>query len=469
MMSTKPTKVTKVPKKAAAAVKKEARKEARKEVRHEVEVNRKGQARVRDPNAIRAKGPHTPAHNSKKVTKFFSQKEAQVLAWAATVMNPFGPITAPPPVNPVPGVSMTMPQMFRARINGTAVANSAGYVCIGANGDGWIADPTLAPGANPVPYLKYLGNSSAYGARGKPVFYTNQSWAGNTGAANKDPKNWPNAASTTDTGLVLLPLPDQLITGQYDAAAGNGNAFQRYTNVSVGLRARPVTAALNAQGSLVAYQQLNGDNLFTSPARFNGNTATTIDVFVGMSGLPDELFGHQSVAIPDWQSDKWLTVTGIPNGTTSFNQIAPGNTGATTVGYPTVAILGYGLAAGQQIEFEVEYVYAFYGLVTYQVGVAVGKVQSSSSDEIGSVLESAINGGHTYPKMMSASTAASSKGGLVPGVKAFAQHAIDTGTADKSTVGSFIKSGAAVVESVTGAGVGEILGDIAAGIGALLL
>jgi hypothetical protein len=418
-----------------------------------IDKKRTPKAKVEGGGVTKQKSNTPNAMTRTYLHQFFARKDAARTAWALMVGNPFGDIAVPVPVSLTPGASPACPRMFRVKLTNFATANAAGFVYIGANGDAWSVNTSAVAGSAATPAYLYLGNSTAFGTRGYPVHWTISTYVGcPLQVTGSDSNSYPGSQVTLAngvTGLGFAQLPDGFITGQTDCSVGAANLIQRYSNVAVGLRARPTTAALAAQGTLVCYQQTVGDNYVTNPVYAAGTALPGgKNTYTYMQSVPEEEIGRLEMSIPDWPTDKWIGAAGLPNTYTSFGQWSPGNVGASIIGRPCVSIIGQGLSAGQVIEWEAEYIYAFYGSISYEPSALKNRQVASSPAEIGSILSSGAQ--HMGPSNQQSYRAP---------LKAVAQEAVDSGRTNKSGVGDWIKSGSNLIEEVTGSSIGELVGE----------
>jgi hypothetical protein len=481
-----------------AETKREVRKEAKREVKKEVEKEKrvKGKHIRKEVKAIErlpsaSRGVSGPSRQQTQYfRRLFTEQDASKLAWLRCVMDPFTAIPASLPPIMAPGASTSRPRIYAISLKGFAVANANGRVNIGANADGWMPSSVAVAGSAPVPQFQYLGNSAGNaGARGFPVHYTVQAWAGNPGFANVSPNNYPasdRAVANAIPYLGFLQLPDALIDVQLNNDPTSGNAYQRYSNVALGLRCRPVAPAagnLVMTGVILGCQQTLGDTVITNPTRANGGAATLggSDAYEYMAGLgtgansipvgpgpnagpgsnntqvnlTEEMVGRTEWDIAEWPKQKgehtWFTMSAIPNQSCCFSATVPKQTGATQVGDPQLAFVGAGLLAGQTIEFEARYIYAFYGGVSYQVQagsstppVAPGDLQALTATA------APLMGIATHNGMPRASVSAP---------QALIRHEAAKGMVDARSGPDWLKSGASIVKSATGSSIGELLGE----------
>lgn len=405
----------------------------------------------------------------------FSHRDAAKLAWMACVANPKFAPPMPIPASITPGASPATPRMFRVGLKGVSTANALGRFCIGANADAWIPNPNRASGAVATPYYCYLGNSSAFGgARGYPVHYTIQTWAGN--GAGSDGTSWPapnKVATVATTGLYYVQLPDKFIAGQPNADPSTGNNSGAYSNVALELRARPIAppaGGLVMAGTMWSVQQTMGDSFATCPSAANATgTVGGIDAVAYIGGMTTvsnasgQPLSSDMVALTEWDlaswpresssssptappSHSWMSIVALPNQSCSFGQWAGGNTGATQVGYPQCAFMGFGAISGQQVEFEVDYVYAYYGVLSYEVKDDVRPVRVPDAD-----VKSLMTSGLQHLQ--------GANRGIRGAVAAVAQEAVDKGEVGASSVGSWIQAGSSAVEKLTGQSIGELVGE----------
>lgn len=200
-----------------------------------------------------------------------------------------------------------------------------------------------------------------------------------------------------------------------------------------------------------------------------------------MLAMPDTFLSRKRLAVAEWPSNKWLSAVANPNTASCFDQpiIMPAHwQGALSnpvtygwnprVGYPFIFAAGKGLDPGTPIEFQVTYNYAIYGVPTYQTGARGADDTSVGNDRVQNVISNGMVS-LTQPVVASLGARESSKG-VASVVKAEqASGAMPTG---KGAIGSIIdgvKTAVPIIEGVTGTSIGEIIGDVVAGIGALLL
>lgn len=467
-------------KKETRKVKKAVAREVAKEF---VKGAPKNVALANRPAQKKAAQKATPA--MKNYYRQFAHRDAHKLAWMACVADPWEAPAVGIPLSLTPGASPSTPRCFRADLRGIMVTNAATRGFIGANADAWMANPTSLAGTPAVPYNMYLGNSTAFsGARGYPVHYCSGGWIGN--GAGTSGLSYPSpivAQATGVAGLGFIQLPDKFINLQNDCSPTSGNAQQRFNNVSVGLRCRPIapaSGALEMAGVVYAVQQILGDTAQTNPAAANATTAVggidAVAYIAGMvasgAGAPPAGFtplNSEQVAVTSWDVAKWprvnngqgefswMEITAIPCQSCAFGAWTPGNTGASVVGYPQVAFLTIGSPAGQLFEFEATYVYAWYGGVSYEVGTGQNAPRVGSADAA-----SVLVAGSRHLRGPSQRAKAA--------VAAVAQEALDTGVVSSaSSAASWIQSGSNLVKEITGQSIGDLIGEGLGFLSAMLL
>jgi len=391
-----------------------------------------------------------------------SQTQAALMAWAHTVANPRTKNPHPVPLMAAPGASASVPQMFQCTLYGTAKANAAGCVFIGANGDGWYpATPGHEIPGNeqwPVPDNRWLGvpdfiGSFGHHGQGYPVHYTDENYTGRGGV---NPTHYPEQGYAIDDetlGLNFVGLPSDFIP--------NITNDTRYTNVAVELRVRPVQAQLYASGELIAF---NYRRTVTQETSVSGAEGYGFSVDYGtMLALPEYYLSRERLGAPNWPSNKWLTTVAVPNTSTAFGQWYPlgtglANTNSQKVGTPMVFVMGDGLPEGAPIEFEVTYVYAVYGTRTYSTSGSSGSELYVDASRAAPVvangftqLKPRASNGRPDARGVGAVVKAEQADGRMPSVK---------------DVISGVKAGKDIFEAVTGTDIGEeivsVIGDIAA-------
>lgn len=335
-------------------------------------TRRKAISKPAHAHTVQSVTKYGTTHNAlnSHIAKFgFDETQAALMAWAHTVANPRGTNPHPVPLACAPGASGSVARMFQVHLYGVADANAAGAVFIGANCDAWQNDVTSDV---IVPENKYL---SYGGVVSYPVHYTNSEWVGGTVANSLAYPQANNSALTPVVGLKYLSLPTNFVPSL--------SKDSRYTMVSCELRARPVATPLDTAGDLAAFNRKGlGDK--TNPAFYSGATS---NAYNDMLAVPPQFVGRDRCACANWPSDKWLTVTAIPNTYSCFGQWEPTSSDiqASKVGFPQVAIIGAGLETKQQVEFEVVYNYAIYGTQSYQTGMTEHmppKVDQGSIDRV---------------------------------------------------------------------------------------
>lgn len=396
-----------------------------------------------------------------QIHKFMpSQTQAALMAWAHTVANPRTKNPHPVPLMAAPGASASVPQMFQCTLYGTASANSAGCVFIGANADAWYP---ATPGREspsgeqwPVPDNKYLGvpgflSGAGIPGQGYPVHYTDSAYAGTGTSATQYPNAAYNIVSGA-TGLNFVGLPSDFIP--------NVTVDTRYCCVGVELRVRPVQAQLYASGELIAFNYRRAPTEETS---VSGTPSYGPGLPFGtMLALPEYYLSRERLGAPNWPSNRWLTTVAVPNTGTAFGQWYPLGSGAGAgtqiVGYPMAFVMGDGLPSGAPIEFEATYVYAVYGTRTYTTsGSAASELYVDASRAA-----PVVANGFTMltPKASNGRPDARGVGAVVR-----AEQADGRMPSVKDVIGG-VKAGKEIFEAVTGSDIGEeiagIIGDIAA-------
>lgn len=438
-MSTKSknaTPLTKAAKKPLEEVKKEEKKLAK--------VVRKVAPRAKDNiGSIKTYGTNQNNLNSTLAKFGPSENQAALIAWAHTVANPRTLNPHPVPVIAGPGASAAEGRMYQARFYGVASANSSGFVAIGANCDGWHADPTQLV---PQPDNIYL----SAGLLTYPVHFTTNTWAG---GAVANPLCYPQAslsALVPTVGLQFLSLPQNFLPLT--------NKDTRFTLVSIELRARPVSVALETSGDLAAFsQRMLAEQ--TLPTLYAG---AADNVYAEMLAVQPQALARNRQACANWPSNKWLSVCGVPNTYTCFGQwpmtAAAGAADVSTkVGFPSIEIIGAGLQNGQEVEFELVYNYAVYGIVTYQTsGAGTGSYSGVvSTDSANMVVQNGMQK-HLVPQLSTEKV--NNPAGLASVLKSEGMNGMAPSKSAGHTVkdiAGWVKAGADVYESVMGSSLME--------------
>jgi hypothetical protein len=462
-------------KKIKKILRKDIKNLAKKDVRpSEAKVLKAKKRRNRTKRAISVATQETStlrAGNSAMFKRLFTDRDAARLAWMLTVTDPFGQHSwAIPPIIS-PGIPLSLPRIYRYEFNGFAVANASGRVFIGVNADQWLPNASSAAATVPVPYYSYLGNSTANGGtRGYPVHYTSAAYVGCPTVTGSSGFSYPGpaiAVASAVTGLNFMQFPDNFINTQLNNASASGNAFQRSTCISCGLRARPVAPASGAlvpQGTLLMCQQILGDTVQTNPAAASGTLVIGgADAYAYMTGtvnapgalvtISDDMVSTEEWDVMEWPREgkerAWLTAAAIPNQSCSLGAFVPAQTGTSVVGYPQLAVLGQGMLSGQVVQFQAVLVYAFYGSVSYEVNhqrvstsVPLGDLSATAA---AAASHMAIGGDPVKPAHQAAA--------------ATAQTAVDAGELHPSKAVDWLKSGAAAIESATGQTLGDLVGE----------
>lgn len=476
---------------------KNIRKDVKKILKHEVgtAAGKAHRDKGRERDARRAikvvhkqakTGPLT-AGTSEMFHRAFTDRDAARLAWMLTVCDPFGKHhwAIPPIISP--GIPLSLPRIYRVTMRGFAYANAEGRVFIGANADMWLPDPGRATLTNPQPAYGFLGNNPSNGvgfARGAPVHYTIATYAGCTAATpaivGSTPKSYPGPQVTACTGLGFCYLPNAFINTQLPGDPTSQDAFQRCTNISVGLRVRPTAPASGAlvpQGVLMMTQQILGDTVQTNAAAASTSSAIGgADVYGYLAGLhgtganselTNDMIARQEWDVMEWPHDKqgkgsasWLSAAAIPNQSCSLGAYAPKVTGDAIVGYPQLACVGAGMLEGQAVEFEASYTYAFYGAVSYEVNAHKGQAAVPGSDladtAASAVPHMSIGGEKSLPPSRQA-------------VAAMVQPAVSSGDLKPSSAAKWVSSGKEVIEAATGSSIGDLIGEGLGFLGAMLM
>ncbi len=411
--------------------------------------------------------------------RMFTNRDAARLAWMLTVSDPWGDhVWSIPPIL-APGVPLSQPRMYRISLCGYAVANSSGRVYIGLNADGWLPFPGKLAATVAEPSYSYLGNSVANGgARGYPLHYTTQAYIG-TSVANSTGTSYPGPAITQSAGtngLVFMQLPDNFINVQLNNSPASGNAYQRATCVSAGLRVRPTAPASGAlvpQGTLLMVQQCLGDTVQTNPAAASGPALIGgVDAYAyvrgqavasGVTALTSDQVNLKEMDIMEWPhvsgERSWLSAAAIPNQSCSLGAWVPLQTGTSAVGYPQVACLGQGMLSGQVVQFEGTLIYAFYGGVSYEVNARKTHEAVPLTD-----LQATANAAATHMDISQPASLKPEKQALV----SVARPLVDSGDLHPAKVADWVKTGAAAIEGATGSSIGELIGEGLGFLGALL-
>lgn len=452
-------------KKIAKTIVKAESAEATKRRKHKARQDSSAQKAARSLVAQHRSSPSRLLQaNAKMFARAFTDRHASILRWMLTVTDPFGEHAyAVPPVL-APGVPMSPPRIYRYVFNGFADANAVGRLYIGANADMWLPDPSAAAITSPVPQKCFLGNSTANGgSRGAPVHYTGATYGG-TGTGTGF--SYPSPTTTAATGLTFMSFPDNFVVTQMNNAPASANAYQRAQCVSVGLRVRPIappSGALLPTGTLVMVQQILGDTVQTNPAAANAAaTIGGVDAYqyimgaaAGSGGTP---LTPDQVAVEEWDvmewpnkggEKSWLSAAAVPNQSCALGAWVPKQTGDSVVSYPQLAVLGQGLgASGVRVQFQVAYVYAFYGSVSYEVNAHKSAAPVPIEDMQTAVAAAA-------PHMAPGSSLAPAK----QAVLATVQPHVDSGDVPKSSAGDWVKSGATAIEAATGSTIGDLVGE----------
>jgi hypothetical protein len=460
------------PTKPAKARRERKKKEAKKAA---VKPSRGKAVRKETRAAIKA----LPQNEQRYFGRIFSKQDAARFAWMKTVADPFGNIHSPIPPILAPGASTSSPRMYSVTLRGVAVANSVGCVYVGANADAWLPNSGKAAGTIAEPMFQYLGNSSTNGGfRGFPVHYTTQGYLGSVAAigTNSTGRSYPSpalAASSAVAGVQFIQLPDQFINTQLNNNPASGNAYQRYANVAVGLRVRPLAptpGSLLMAGNLMMVQQILGDTVQTNPAAANSSgTVGGIDCYAYVSGMTDELggvavvrnaplskemVGRSELSVPEWpregKSHAWLTGSAIPNQSCCFGMWVPAQSGCQLVGYPQIAAIGAGFEQGQSIEFEAAYIYAFYGSVSYETTDKKLPTPVGLQDLHGTAAAAAAH--------MNIEAPHASKPGRTALLSTVQPH-VDNGDVPKGSASKFVSAGKDVIEAATGSSIGDLVGE----------
>lgn len=389
-----------------------------------------------------------------------SETQAALMAWAHTVANPRTQHPHPMPLVVAPGASASVPLVYQCTLYGIASANAQGRVFIGANGDGWMPLSKASGGIDQIqPTNKYLTLPGVYAtpaSQGFPVHYTDGTYEGSSGGLA-----YPNASYAAGSPGLVVPgvnfvgLPPDLVT--------NVSANTRYNNISVELRCKPVVSSLNAAGELVAFN-------FRRAAVTENVPSTNSQTISDSLKMPTSYLSRHRVGVANWPADKWLSTVGVPNSGTCFGQWIPmgaESTGATSnaiVGYPAAFIMGQGLEPNSPVEFEATYNYAIYGSKTY--------ITSSGGEERDSIQ---VDASRASPVIANGMTM------VVPGMRTDGKHdpsgvaAVvkaeqqDSRMPSTKEVIEGVKTAADIFSGVTGTDIGAEIGEVIAGIGALLL
>lgn len=415
---------------------------------------------------IASEGAHTPKQGMDSfMRQAFSRKEASRYMWGMCVTNPWTAQCSPIPMSITPGASASCPRMYPVTLRGVAIANASGFFHIGANADGWVQKYNNAGLASieafPIPDIgkMYLGYPSSLGvgySRGAPVHATQQSWAGDTagpvganGFSSPNSQTFAASATIVAGSFVAAKFPDTFIPQADPTDAGSG---ERFTQVALGLRVRPLAPLLTTAGRMTMFQQTLGDNEANTFSTSNG----AIDTFASLSAIPKEQLNRHEVAVANWPPEKWLTASAIPNTTVCFGQWK-GNTGdgSRQAGHPMLSVLGEGVTTGTRFEYEARYVYAYYGILSYEQNAQeVARQVSAGAEAIQEFVELAP--AHMKPLVIPADHHSMGK----QASHIMAQSAVDNGKATSKSVGSYIADGVKVVEAITGESVSDVIGEV---------
>lgn len=422
----------------------------------------------------------------------FTDRDAARLAWMLTVCDPFGKHhwSVPPIISP--GIPLSEPRIYRITFRGFATANAGGRIYIGANADMWLPNPSAAALTIPEPRYGFLGNAPASGVgaqRGQPVHYTTSTYVGCDVAgagvpviAGSTGNSYPSSISTAATGLNFAGFPDPFINTQLNNDPVSANAYQRATNISVGLRVRPTApggAALVPTGVLMMTQQILGDTTQTNATAASSPTAIGgVDAYnylagvqgPGTSGGPNELdgemIGREEWDIMEWPRDEvtktgaWLSAAAIPNQSCSLGAWVPKQTGDRIVGQPQLAVVGAGMQPSAVVEWEASYTYAFYGAVSYEVNAHTEHAAVPGAD-----LQSTAAAASDHMMVGPGRAATPARAALASVV----QPAVSSGELSSKSAADWVSSGKSVIEAATGSSIGDLIGEGLGFLGAMLL
>jgi hypothetical protein len=486
MKNTKAETKTKAKTAAAKEVKKdvarEVKKDARKEVRHELQG--KGGA---------AKGAgvaqHAAAHAAIKTQATFS--DGGCLCTAHAYADHLSESEAPPPILGV-GTAQSPPRLYEDDPVVELVANAQGFCCLALMPSGWSPDP-LSEVSEPSQVT--IGGPTGTGPRrGAYAAYTDASWVGLSGGTGPFPLGViPEGTELLDfggtpgaqpPGVRIVRLPPAFIPNQTFVDSGSiqaSNDRQTFTMTHLSARLEPVgyevgsAVAVNVvSGDVMGYTMTQGDNNGFAPSAVV-DTGFASDSFEWMTSLPREnnIAKVQIVGVTEWKKDTEMCVFTVPNSSVALGAWPPviqtvndaGDVDAVLTSTLTGERAGFivrGAQPFQKFRVRIKVCVAAYGIETYEAGAMQRHRKPVDGTQLSDTLARTLPL-HAMPVVLRIGKSNPA------GMAAFAQHKIDTGT-PKSAIPGVVKAAAKVAETVfESSSVGDVLGDIGAVLGALLL
>jgi hypothetical protein len=276
----------------------------------------------------RVKGTSKEITSDEPTTRFHAVLGSQDKAlhdWLRTVMDP----TSPEGVSGCPamlGTFEVFTELYQDSLSGVAVADAAGLACLGVCVDSWIESGNAT--GTPDPATRVMGYTTAgVAALGSD--------GGGSGAAIP-------AAGSGFAGFIQYNLgkPDDNITAQ-----------TRIRTVAARLSVWSDEPLDSAKGEVMIVSSVNP----AGPAEGGRINSAT---FGGLASMNRKVISRTTANIPGLiASGERLTAVALPAEEQAFEMVQWPAAGYTSTPIVTLAAFAKGMAAGQQLQFRVDYVF----------------------------------------------------------------------------------------------------------------
>lgn len=291
-----------------------------------------GKANVRKKVAVAAKAikqtvPKPLRSQFQSLASPLTRQDDAILAYLSTVADPF--IDNPSGVPLILGSGGVTTIKAEVERTFTVQAGTTGFGFLSVNADAWIGYEDGVTGTG-YAYATYNG-----GVAGYDIWYT-----GSTYASSAIPAY---SATTATTGLLAgtMPLVDQ-----------SWNNSTQMRMVAMGLHCWSDDSAFTAKGDVYV---LSTSEPFGDPAH-GAITGCTEAVFTNTN---KEIMARSSVPLSGWVSGNILSTSAVPSTAAAFDFHIPVASGNTSFGFPQIAVVMTGAAAGQTLKVKVSKVFEF--------------------------------------------------------------------------------------------------------------